>query len=82
MSAASVATFAVDWATIGYGILIQVGFLAVFSAVRDLVPAAVTRRSMHIASPADASVTGVRASPLKAAFHPTESFNVSPITRP
>lgn len=58
MSAASVATFAVDWGTIGNGILIQFGLIAVFSAVGGLIPAAVTSYSMRIA-PADGSVTAV-----------------------
>lgn len=58
MSAASGATFAVSWENIGNGILFQFILIAVFSAVGGLIPAAVTRYSVHIA-PADGSVTAV-----------------------
>lgn len=58
MSAASVATFAVGWETVGNGVLFQFAFIAVFSAVGGLIPAAVTRYSVRIA-PADGSVTAV-----------------------
>jgi predicted MFS family arabinose efflux permease len=58
MSAASVATFAVGWETVGNGILFQFTFIAVFSAVGGLIPAAVTRYSVRIA-PEDGSVTAV-----------------------
>ncbi|MDQ0826208.1 putative MFS family arabinose efflux permease [Arthrobacter sp. B2I5] len=58
MSAASAATFAADWENIGNGILFQFILIAVFSAVGGLIPAAVTRYSVHIA-PADGSVTAV-----------------------
>jgi predicted MFS family arabinose efflux permease len=58
MAAASVATFAVDWESSGLGIVFQVAFIAAFSAVGGLIPAAVTRYSVRIA-PADGSVTAV-----------------------
>lgn len=58
MSAASVATFAADWEHIGNGIVFQFILIAVFSAVGGLIPAAVTRYSVHVA-PADGSVTAV-----------------------
>lgn len=58
MSAASTATFAVGWENIGNGVLFQFVLIAMFSAVGGLVPAAVTRFSVHTA-PADGSVTAV-----------------------
>ena len=58
MSAASVATFAVDWAAHGNAVVIQFILIAVFSAVGGLIPAALTRYSVHIA-PVDGSVTAV-----------------------
>ncbi|GAA1785847.1 hypothetical protein GCM10009712_36550 [Pseudarthrobacter sulfonivorans] len=58
MSAASVATFAVGWESIGSGMLFQFALIAVFSAVGGLIPAAVTSYSVRIA-PADGSVTAV-----------------------
>ncbi|WP_246857318.1 CynX/NimT family MFS transporter [Pseudarthrobacter sp. NIBRBAC000502770] len=58
MSAASVATFAVNWDRFGNGIFIQVVLIAAFSAVGGLIPAAVTSYSVRIA-PADGSVTAV-----------------------
>jgi predicted MFS family arabinose efflux permease len=58
MSAASVATFAVDWGRFGNGLMVQVVLIALFSAVGGLIPAAVTSYSVRIA-PADGSVTAV-----------------------
>ncbi|MET3721186.1 MULTISPECIES: hypothetical protein [unclassified Arthrobacter] len=58
MSAASVATIAVPWASFGNGFLIQFGLIAAFSAVGGLIPAAMTSYSVRIA-PADGSVTAV-----------------------
>ena len=58
MSAASVATFAIDWAGFGNGLIVQVVLIALFSAVGGLIPAAVTSYSVRIA-PADGSVTAV-----------------------
>ncbi|HEV7168671.1 MAG TPA: MFS transporter [Micrococcaceae bacterium] len=58
MSAASLATFGVDWASIGNGILIQFVLIAAFSAVGGLIPAAMTSYSVRIA-PAEGSVTAV-----------------------
>ncbi len=58
MSAASVATFAVDWGRLGNGLVVQVLLIALFSAVGGLIPAAVTSYSVRIA-PADGSVTAV-----------------------
>lgn len=58
MSAASVATFAVDWGRSGNGLIVQVVLIALFSAVGGLIPAAVTSYSVRIA-PADGSVTAV-----------------------
>lgn len=58
MSAASVATFAVDWEGTGNGTLIRFALIAVFSAAGGLIPAAVTSYSVRIA-PADGSVTAV-----------------------
>ncbi|MDP9998504.1 MFS transporter [Pseudarthrobacter sulfonivorans] len=58
MSAASVATFAVDWGRFGNGLIVQVVLIALFSAVGGLIPAAVTSYSVRIA-PSDGSVTAV-----------------------
>lgn len=58
MSAASVATFAVDWGRFGNGLMVQVVLIALFSAVGGLIPAAVTSYSVRIA-PSDGSVTAV-----------------------
>jgi MFS family permease len=58
MAAASVATFAVGWESIGNGIIVQVVLIALFSAVGGLIPAAVTSYSVRIA-PAHGSVTAV-----------------------
>lgn len=58
MSAASVATFAVDWGRFGNGLMVQVVLIALFSAVGGLIPAAVTSYSVRIA-PEDGSVTAV-----------------------
>ena len=58
MSAASIAAFAVDWSIYSSGMAIQFTLIAVFSAVGGLIPAALTRYSVHIA-PLDGSVTAV-----------------------
>lgn len=61
MSVASAATFAVDWnraLSQGSGVAVQFALIAVFSAVGGLIPAALTRYSVHIA-PADGSVAAV-----------------------
>jgi len=58
MSATSTATFAVDWTGHGNGFAIQLGIIAAFSAIGGLIPAALTRYSVHLA-PADGSVTAV-----------------------
>lgn len=60
MSAASAATFAVDWNRTGSpgGVAVQFALIAAFSAVGGLIPAALTRFSVHIA-PADGSVAAV-----------------------
>jgi predicted MFS family arabinose efflux permease len=58
MSAASVATFALDWNSLAGGLTIQIVLIGLFSAVGGLIPAAVTSYSVRIA-PADGSVTAV-----------------------
>lgn len=58
MSGASAATFAVDWDRHAAGVAIQFCLITVFSAIGGLIPAALTRYSVHIA-PADGSVTAV-----------------------
>lgn len=58
MSAASLATFAVEWEEQDNGLVIQLVLITAFSAIGGLVPAALTRYSVHIA-PRDGSVTAV-----------------------
>jgi predicted MFS family arabinose efflux permease len=58
ISAASVATFAIDWEGQDNGIVIQFSLITAFSAIGGLIPAALTRYSVHIAPP-DGSVTAV-----------------------
>lgn len=63
MSVTSVATFAVDWGKAAggdpaRGVMIQFVLIAVFSAAGGLIPAALTRYSVHIAPP-EGSVTAV-----------------------
>lgn len=58
MSATSTATFAVDWTGHVDGFAIQLGLIAAFSAIGGLIPAALTRYSVHLA-PVDGSVTAV-----------------------
>lgn len=58
MSAASLATFAIEWEEQDNGIVFQLVLIAAFSAIGGLVPAVLTRYSVHIAPP-DGSVTAV-----------------------
>jgi predicted MFS family arabinose efflux permease len=58
LSATSTAAFAVDWTGHDSGFAIQLGLIAAFSAIGGLIPAALTRYSVHLA-PTDGSVTAV-----------------------
>jgi predicted MFS family arabinose efflux permease len=58
MSAASLATFAVAWDEQHNGLVIQLVLITAFSAIGGLIPAALTRYSVHIAPPGG-SVTAV-----------------------